>query len=106
MSVKRRLDGLIPKWRWSLWLLPLLALSWMGCKDPYSNKPTDFPPPVESRDKKFGSSQQVYQEPASTRKDESQPTGPVSRTPIELDKSYIYGDPEASVTVVEFSDFE
>lgn len=106
MVMRTGLDHRTPRLRWSFWLVPLVALSWLGCKDPYSNKPTDFPPPVESRDKRFGSSQQVYQEPTSTRKEEAKPTGPVSRTPIEIDKSYIYGDPEASISIVEFSDFE
>lgn len=95
--------------RWPVWqtlLVSVLALSLWGCKDPYSGKPGDLPPPVEDRDKKFGSLQQVYQEPKLTRRAAPRPTGPVSRTPIKIGKSYIYGDPEAPVTLIEFSDFQ
>ncbi|TNE50836.1 MAG: hypothetical protein EP343_06690 [Deltaproteobacteria bacterium] len=106
MHIVSRLHGSMLWRRWQLGLLPLLVLSLFGCKDPYSSKPGSFPPPVETRNKKFGSLQQVYQEPKLTRKAPPRPTGPVSRTPIDIRNSYIYGDPDAKITLVEFSDFQ
>lgn len=90
-----------------LWLAPLLALLLVGCKDPYSDKPGNFPPPVDDRNKQFGSLQQVYQQPKLTPATRTAPSGSVSRTTVALGKNPIfYGDPDAPVTIVEFSDFE
>ena len=98
----------VSSWRGlRLWLLPLLALNLFGCKDPYQNKPGNFPPPVDDKNKQFGSLQQVYQQPKLTPAARTAAPTNVARTSVPLGKNpSIYGDPDAPVTVVEFSDFQ
>lgn len=98
----------VASWRrFQLWLVPLLTLSLFGCKDPYSGSPGSSPPPISDTNKKFGSLQQVYQKPSLGSKVKSAPSGNVSRTTVALGKNpAIYGDPDAPVTIVEFSDFQ
>lgn len=100
----------VSSWRGlQLWLIPLLVVVLFGCKDQYKNMPNSLPPPIDDKNKKFGTLQQVYQQPTLSPADKRTPAAPanVARTSVPLGKNpAIYGDPNAPVTVVEFSDFQ
>jgi len=104
----RRKNFLFMLTRYLFAVIPMLALVSMGCEDdPYDQKPVGIP--ELGKGQYSGSSQQVYQ-PSNRRSAPAKrktPTGPVSRQKVLLGKNpMIYGDVNAPVTLVEYSDFQ
>jgi protein-disulfide isomerase len=85
----------------------VLALAFAGCKDPYKDQPAGLPPGV-GKSETSGTLQQVYQAPAASREPARRTaTTPVSRQKVPIGKDpSIYGNPDAPITLVEYSNFQ